>query len=42
MSAYSDWKCGALTDEEFWQSVRRKTEEISGWKNSRRASDADQ
>lgn len=26
MSAYSDWKCGALTDEEYWELSRMEYE----------------
>ena len=27
MSAYSDWKCGALTDEEYRSAMRRECED---------------
>ena len=27
MSAYSDWKCGALTDEEYEMDSRRECED---------------
>lgn len=29
MSAYSDWKCGALTDEEFAYYMRRECDDRS-------------
>ena len=27
MSAYSDWKCGAISDEEYRSAMRRECEE---------------
>lgn len=27
MSAYSDWRCGALTDDEYKSAIRRECEE---------------
>lgn len=28
MSAYSDWRCGALSDEEFMSAMRRECEDV--------------